>query len=164
MSAERSSREQLHEVLTSFEQGMLVTRTAEGALRARPMAVAEIDEDDAVWFTTSEGPGKIDEIAGDSHVCVTFQDGQRFLSLSGDAEVVHDRAKLSRVWNEAWRPWFPGGEDDPSLVLLRITPRDGEYWDRSGVQGLKYLFEAVRARVEHRQMRTDERQHGRVRL
>lgn len=164
MSAELSSREQLHEVLAAFEHGMLVTRTGDGALRARPMAVAEIGADDTIWFTTSDQSGKIDEIAADAHVCITFQEGHRFVSLSGEAFLVHDREKQRQLWREAWRPWFPGGEDDPHLVLLRVVPSEGEYWDRGGMQGLKYLFEAVRARVERRPMQTDEREHGRVEL
>jgi general stress protein 26 len=128
------------------------------------MAVAEVDANDCVWFTTSEQSGKIDEISADPHVCVTLQDGRRFLSLSGQAELVHDREKIRRLWREAWRPWFPAGEDDPSVVLLRVAAREGEHWDRSGLQGLRYMFEAVRARVERRQMQEGERRHQRVQL
>lgn len=160
----QQSHQQFHEILTSFPRGMLVTRTREGNLRARPMAVAEVDRDETVWFTTAEQSGKIDEIDSDPHICITFQEGARFLSLTGEAQLVHDRDRIRRLWSEAWRPWFPGGEDDPSLVLLRIVPYEGEFWDRSGLQGLKYAFEAVRARVEHRQMRTDQQQHQRLRL
>jgi general stress protein 26 len=164
MTSESSARDQFHEALASFAHAMLVTRTPEGVLRARPMAIADIDQDECVWFTTSEQSGKIDEISADPHVCVTFQEGHHFLSLSGEAELVHDREKIRQLWSEAWRPWFPGGADDPNLVLLCVGPREGELWDRSGLQGLKYLFEAVHARIGRRQMQEDKRLHQRIQL
>lgn len=163
-ATEASGNDRFHELLTSFSHGMLVTRTSAGEMHARPMAIAEIDGSGNVWFTTSHESGKVDEIESDAHVCVTFQDERRYLSLTGTARIVPDRTRIKQLWNEAWRPWFPKGEDDPSLVLLCVVAHEGESWDRSGVQGLKYLFEAARARLERRQMKTDQQQHRKVDL
>lgn len=164
MANPTTNRERLLDVLATFSEGMLVTRTPAGDLRARPMALAEINADGDVWFTTSVESGKIDEIEADDSVCVTFQAEDRYISLTGKAQIIKDREKVARLWNEAWRPWFPKGEADPSLVLLRVAAREGEYWDNHGVAGLKYLFEAARARVEGRQMETERDQHGKARL
>lgn len=164
VDAHAAGREHLHELLTSFSHGMLVTQTNTGRLRARPMAVAEIDSSGDVWFATSSASGKIDDVQFDPQVCVTFQDDGRYLSLTGEARIVDDRHRLTRLWREAWRPWFPRGEEDPALVLLRISPQSGEFWDRAGLAGVKYVLEAARARLAGRQMQTESEQHQRVDL
>ena len=60
----------------------------------------------------------------------------------------------------------PSGKDDPSICLVRVDAEEGEYWDRSGVEGLKFMFEAGKAIVQGRQPYVDEdsKQHARVRL
>jgi hypothetical protein len=44
-----------------------------------------------------------------------------------------------------WKVWFPGGKDDPNLLLLRVDGKEGEYWDNSGLSGVKYVLEAGKA-------------------
>lgn len=50
-------RERFHDLLRRFSHGMLVTRTPDADLRARPLAVAAIEEDDDLWFVTSHRRG-----------------------------------------------------------------------------------------------------------
>jgi len=69
----------------------------------------------------------------------------KFVSISGTATPIEDRVKLAEIWQELWKVWFPGGRDDPSLILLRIHGHQGEYWDNSGLSGIKYLIEAGKA-------------------
>ena len=37
------------------------------------------------------------------------------------------------------------GKDDPKLCLVVVTPRQAEYWDQSGLKGVKYLLGLVKA-------------------
>lgn len=135
----------LRELLDEFGVAMLVTRTADGSLRARPMALADADPDGTLWFATDRHSGKVDELDYDPHVAVTMQSKLKYVSLSGTARTVDDRAKLSQLWKAEWKVWFPGGKDDPNVVLLRVDGSAGEYWDNSGVSGLKYLIQAGKA-------------------
>lgn len=135
----------LHDLLTEFGVGMLVTRTPDGSLRGRPMALAAADPDGTLWFATDRHSGKVDELDHDRHVVVTLQSKTTFVSLSGTAGTVDDRAKLAELWKAEWRVWFPGGKDDPTITLLRVDGTAGEYWDNSGASGLKYLIEAGKA-------------------
>jgi general stress protein 26 len=137
--------QKLHELLEDFGVAMLVTRTADGCMRARPMALAEAEPGGRLWFATEQGSGKLDEIENDSHVVVTMQSSTKFISLSGRATPVDDREKIVRLWKPKWTVWFPGGKDDPSLRLLRIDGHTGEYWDYSGTRGIKYLIEEGKA-------------------
>lgn len=64
------------------------------------------------------------------------------------------------------RDGFPGGKDDPSIVLLRVDVTAGEYWDNSGTSGLKYLIEAGKALVtgDRPDLGNDPKVHGKVNL
>jgi general stress protein 26 len=135
----------LKELLDEFGVAMLTTRTADGQMRARPMAVAEVEPGGTLWFLTDRHSGKVSELEQDGQVVVTMQSRSRFVSVSGTARAVEDRARVARLWKLEWQVWFPGGKDDPNLVLLRVDGRAGEYWDNSGTSGVRYLFEAGKA-------------------
>lgn len=158
--------DKFRELLAGFQMAMLVTRADDGQLRSRPMAIAQAEPDGTLWFLTQRGSGKVQEIDRDHQVNVSLQSATQFLSLSGMATPVYDRRKLSELWNDSWKIWFPRGQDDPTLILLRFDGAAGEYWDNSGASGIKYLFEAgkalmtgTRPDVEH-----DPQVHGKVRL
>lgn len=157
-------RQKFQELLTGFSYGMLVTRMPSGDLHARPMALAEIAENGDLWFATGRDSRKVDEIAADEHVCVTFQDGSHYVTVIGTAETVRDRAKIDELWHDAWKVWYPQGQDDPNLVLLKVTADTGEYWDNSSVQGLKYLFRAGKALATGQRVSIDPDQHQKVAL
>jgi general stress protein 26 len=140
-------RDHLKKLLGDFDTAMLVTRSADGGMRARPLAIADKRDDGTLYFATSAGSPKVDEIDADAHVNVTMQDGRRFVSLSGVARLVRDRGLVERLWSEGWKVWFPQGKDDPSLRLLVVEPTEAAYWDNSGLHGLKYMFEAAKAYV-----------------
>lgn len=135
----------LRELLEEFDVAMLATRTGAGQLRARPMALAEVEPDGTLWFLTDRHSAKVDEIERDVQVLVTMQSKAKFISLSGTASPVEDRARVARLWKLEWQAWFPGGKDDPNLVLLRVAGDAGEYWDNSGTSGAKYLVEVGKA-------------------
>jgi general stress protein 26 len=165
MAADTSQR--LKEQLADFETAMLVTHSPDGALRARPMAVAGVDPDGDLWFVTNRNSGKIDDVAADAHVNVTMQSGGnagKFVSLSGQARQVEDRRKVGEVWNEHMRVWFPGGKDDPNLVLLRVDASEGEFWDNSGTNSIKYLIKAGVAYLRGEKPQNDSTEHGRAKL
>src|SRR6187399_1487294 len=109
-----ATQDKLHELLEDFDLAMLVTRSDSGQLRSRPMAFAAVDPDGTLWFLTERNSGKIDEIACDHHVNVAMQSRMKFVSISGQAVPVNDRAKIAEVWKETYKPWFPGGKVDPN--------------------------------------------------
>lgn len=56
-------------------------------------------------------------------------DDQRYVSISGWAELVRDHQKMEELWNPLYKAWFPDGLDDPNLALLKVHVRKAEYWD-----------------------------------
>ena len=127
---------------------MLVTHGGMDSLHARPMEIASVGPNCQVWFFTDGASVKTEEIRQDQEVLLTFQkDHQKYLTLSGTAHLVHDRAKIRELWHEPFRVWFPGGVEDPSLTLVQIIPTHAEYWDNSGLQGVRYLYEAAKSYI-----------------
>lgn len=161
-----ASAKRLQDLLHDFDTAMLVTRSASGELRSRPMVLADVEADGILWFITQRDSGKMDEIAREPHVNAAMQSNRKFVSISGIASSVEDRKKIAELWNEAWKVWFPGGKDDPTIVLLRVRGDSGEYWDNSGTSGIKYLLEAGRAYLSGTRpdVANDPKIHGKVDL
>jgi general stress protein 26 len=160
-----SPDKKLHELLDDFDAAMLVTRNSAGQLRSRPMAVAQVELDGALWFITERHSGKMEELGRDNHVNVAMQGKMKFVSISGRATPVDDRAKVAELWNESWKTWFPGGKDDPALILLKVDGETGEYWDNSGASGVRYLIEAGKAYLSGTkpdEVENDPKIHGKV--
>ncbi|MCA9513578.1 MAG: pyridoxamine 5'-phosphate oxidase family protein [Myxococcales bacterium] len=155
--------EKLKDVVGKFDLAMLVTHDKDGRPRARPMAVADLDEDDAVlWFVTGKEGGKADEIDKDERSGVTMQSKTRYVSLSGHAERVSDPAKLDSLWRAQYDAWFQHGKKD--ATLLRFTAERGEYWDASGVHGVGYALKLVKAVVTKEPPNVTRQEHGKVAL
>jgi len=164
--SEEEKREHVRKLVAEFDTAMLVTSALGGGLRSRPLSIAKNRGDDTLYFATAFDSEKVEEIERNSNVNVVLQDGRRFVSLTGRARVVHDRALIHELWSEAWKVWFPQGESDPSLCLLAVEPLEAAYWDGAGVTGLKYLFEMARAYVTSTRPKSDgdERHTGHVKL
>jgi hypothetical protein len=103
-------------------------------------------------------------------VLLTLQGNNRWLSFNGSADVVTDKSIKDSLWSEGLKvretylcsvlvqineedsllfflnfflqPYFPKGKEDPELSFIHITPKFGEYWDFSGLQGLRFYWEA----------------------
>jgi general stress protein 26 len=163
--AQKAQREQFRDLVGSFATAMLVTHGEDGALRARPMSLASADEDGDLWFASGIDSGKINELLHDRRVAVVMQSASRFVSISGEAEVIVNAEKAAELWNEAFRPWYPKGPEDPELALVHVRTRDAEYWDLSGLRGVRYVFDAVKHVVRGERMSDEPAQHhGKVSL
>ncbi len=110
---------------------MLTTAMPDGTLRARPMATQEAPFDGDLWFFTGADSSKVHEIEDDQHVSLAYVSthDNLYLSISGRATVLRDRAKAEQLWTPAMKAWFPGGLDDPDLTLLKVSVEQAEYWD-----------------------------------
>ena len=145
--SDAEKRQRLKRLIGDFRTAMLVTRTEDGRLRSRPLAIAGIGEDGSLYFATAFHSQKACDLHADAHVNVSMQDRRRFVSVSGIGHIEIDRELVQRLWQESWRIWFPKGKNDPSLCILVVDPKEATGWDMSGVDGLRYLFESARAYV-----------------
>lgn len=164
--SEAEKRDHVRELLAGFDTAMLVTRTLDGAMRARPLSIAEKSGDGTMYFSTAVESGKVHELEQDPRVVVVLQGSGKYVSLSGEAHVQRDRSLIEQLWSESWRVWFPAGPTDPSLCLLVFEPHEADYWDAAGSTGLKYFFEMAKAYVTNSRPASDddERHTGHVKL
>lgn len=122
----------LGKLIHDIKFAMLTTAEPDGTLRSRPMATQQEGEFDGVlWFFTKRQAPKVDEVEKDHHVNVSYADpnGSKYVSVSGMASLVDDKAKAKELWNPAYKAWFPNGVEDPEVALLRVDVEKAEYWD-----------------------------------
>lgn len=136
MTTPKQSREndleKLRELVKDIDFCMLTTVDEGGDLHSRPMSSnGDIDADGDIWFFTSASSHKVNEITKLPKVNVSFADpdNQRYISVSGAAQLVRDRAKIDELWRPEFKMWFPKGKDDPEVALLRVNLEKAEYWD-----------------------------------
>jgi len=144
MTAVTHSEEDRQRVFTLGREigiGFLTTHGDSDRLYARPVAVASTFLDGKFWVMTKDGMPKLDELAARSQVLLAFSDlkKQRYVSLSGTAEILTDPAKARLLWDETQRLWFPEGPQEADLRLIAITPQSAALWDRPASR-LPYVF------------------------
>ena len=71
---------------------------------------------------------KVSEISKDGQVNLGYPDPSKndYVSVSGRAEIVRDKATIAEKWSEPLKAWFPDGKDDPQIALIRVHPDKGE--------------------------------------
>jgi general stress protein 26 len=133
-SKQRQDLEKLKDVLDGIDTAMFTTVAGDGRLVSRPLRMQEIDEDGAMWFVTDRHSHKIDELAARPRVNVAFAapSDNTYVSISGKATVLFDKARLNQLWSPAMTVFYPDGVDDPDLCLLRVDMDGAEYWNSPG--------------------------------
>lgn len=108
---------------------------------AVPMT-AQLDKDahSAIWFFTRKdhmlaagGPATA-IFAGKGH--------DLFARFTGNLVRETSRERLDKQWNKVAEAWFPGGKDDPDLLMLRMDLGRAEIWnsDLGFIDNVKMLL------------------------
>jgi general stress protein 26 len=161
----QSPRRNLQDLIEDMDVAMMITFASGQKPHARPMQIAEVNDNGDLYFATSMDSAKLRDIETDPQVMLVMQEGSTYVSLLGTAHPSADRALIDKLWSEAWQVWFPEGKDDPNIVILRVEPEEAEYWDNSGVEGIGYAMTALKAYVKgERPSDTDAAQHGKVQM
>jgi general stress protein 26 len=129
-----ADRELLQALIQGFDRAMLVCRCRDG-MRARPTTVASSSDSEFLWLLSGTRDTRFEELEEDPNVNVVMQDGGRFCSVTGRARVARYDADdfLGGGPQSAAR----GAKSRTDLVLIEIEPQFAEYWDRSGLRGLR---------------------------
>src|SRR4051812_40009127 len=69
-------------------------------LSARPMSVAEVDEDGCLWFFSQKGSEHNQHITADNHVQLFFSNtgSSEYLSIFGTSQILVDHKKIEKLW------------------------------------------------------------------
>ena len=136
------------ELIKDIRIAMMTTAATDGSFDSRPMATQKTEFDGTVYFLTRQESGKVQELADDAHVSLLYADpgDSKFVTVKGKATVYRDQAKIEELWNPMYKAWFPAGETDPAIAILRVTVHEAQYWEASSsklVRGLKYVAAAA---------------------
>jgi general stress protein 26 len=95
------------------------------------MALQEVEFDGDLWFFAYANSDLVDQIRLQPQVNVAFSDSKHnnWISLSGAAERIEDRAKAQELWSPLLKGWFPDGLASPELTLVRVHVEAAEYWE-----------------------------------
>lgn len=145
-------RKKLVELMKGVHICMMTTVGADGSLDSRPMAPQQTEKfaenGGVLWFLTRGSSEKVEEVQADRHVTLTFADpgDSKYITLKGKGSSSKDKAKIHELWNNMYKAWFPGGEDDPEITVMRVDVSEADYWEASSsklVVYAKYLAAAV---------------------
>lgn len=94
---------------------------------AAPMT-AQLDKDanSAIWFFT----GRDSRFAQLGSATAIYQSKGHdvFSRFSGVLSEETSRERLDKQWSNFVEAWFPGGKDDPNLLMLRMDLGDASIW------------------------------------
>jgi len=157
----REGIEKLGKLIQDVHICMMVTAAPDGSMDARPMATQKTAFDGSVWFLTRHESAKVSELQNDMNITLVYSDpkNESYVTAKGLASISRERTKIHELWNPMYKAWFPKGEDDPEITILRVNVTEAQYWEASSskiVLGIKYLAAAVTGG------RVDVGEHGRV--
>ena len=150
-----AQKDQAISILREFDSGMLVTFPEAGAPRGRPMTMAEVDDDGAIWFVTGVDSSLLSEAESSTRCALELSGSRLWAHVSGRMSVVEDREAAHRVWSDAMDAWFPDGPDSEDFALLRLEPLEVDWWDlrRGGLA--KFAVAFVKARLKEERIDDD---------
>ena len=144
--------DQLYALIDDIEIAMMTTRRTDGHLQARAMATQKHAEGADLWFVTLENTPKLQDLAADPHVNLSYyKDRTReWVSVSGLARVTRDRGTIHELYAPDWKAWFPkegdprhGTADDPRMVLIGVDVHAAVFLEVNKPQPI-VLFEIAR--------------------
>jgi len=122
--------EHLSELIGGIEVSMLTTVDRTGRLHSRPMMTLRETSEGALWFFAQGSSHIVDDVHAHHPVNISYVDSVRgrYVSVSGRARVVTDRARKAQLWESRLAKWIPNGAEDPSVVLIRVEVQEAEFW------------------------------------
>ncbi len=126
---------------------MFITNTNAEDEHTRPMSTIEVEEDGTLWFFTDIRSIKIEEVAADKEVHLTYAHPgkESYMDVWGSAKIVTDKQQIKDKWSPIIKAWFPDGVDDPNIALLKIKPNQCYYWDAETGKMVQFLKMAAAA-------------------
>jgi general stress protein 26 len=116
------------------------------AIRARPMSSIPREAQSVVYFLTDTEGHKESEIAANNNVSLLYAEPAhgKFLTVTGRARVLNDRALIAELWNKDAEAFW-NGADDPRVRVVEVTPIDAQFWE--GPHGIVATVEMAIAAV-----------------
>jgi general stress protein 26 len=97
-----------------------------------------------IWFFTAKDVTLVRAMGHSHAAAVQFasKGHDLFASMQGMLAVDNDRVVINRLWNRFVAAWYPGGQNDPNLQLLRFDASQAQVWlsENSLFAGMKIMM------------------------
>ena len=110
---------------------MMTTRNGENHLHSCPMNTTETSIGaKEIWFIGHKPSETVDNIKQNPEVNLAYvtQESDKYLSISGTAELVEDEEKLNELWSVMYNAYFEQGKEDPMVQLIKVVPHGAGCW------------------------------------
>lgn len=113
------------ETMAKVRDCWLATSARDGAVNVRvvsPIPRVPGEEDWTICFATKRSSRKAAEIGDRGRLTLGYQHhpDRSYVSLHGRAVLVEDRSIVRHRWSERFRPYLPGGPEDPDTILVQF--------------------------------------------
>jgi general stress protein 26 len=124
--------EKVRAIMKDVRTCMVTTVAADGTLHAHPMTTQEAEFDGDAWFLLGASSETAQNARERPRVNLSYAGDSGWVSLAGTAELSTDPARKKELWNRFVEAWFPEGQDDPDVQVLRVRAESAQYWDSPG--------------------------------
>jgi general stress protein 26 len=128
----KTSLKEISKKMRRLDLCMMTTFTNRGMISSRPMSNnGDVKYDgNSYFFTTTEGH-LVKDLKKNAHVNLAFTGPKKlFLSVTGEARVIKDRATMQKHWVDELDNWFDNGVDSPDLVMITVKAKRIKYWQK----------------------------------
>ena len=107
----------------------------------RPMSAIKVCDQGNIWFFSEKSSDKNKAITSDKSVQLFFSHPGKssYLVVNGEAEIILDKTKIEELWTPVAKIWFKEGKDDPTISIIKVTPKVAYYWDTDGSRMINFL-------------------------
>ncbi|MGJ3649527.1 pyridoxamine 5'-phosphate oxidase family protein [Sphingomonas sp. GlSt437] len=125
---------------------------------SQPMTAQLLDDEQHRWWFFTSRSNRL-SIGGPAMAQFVAKGHDFFACVHGTLSESTDRDVIDRLWSNQVAAWFPGGKDDPDLLLLRYDLDSAEMWkaDAGLVSAVTQVFggllgQSARPNAEHAEM------------
>ena len=129
--SKQAQMDTIQAMVKDIKYTMMTTRNDENHLHSCPMNTTETSIGaKEIWFIGHKPSETVDNIKQNPEVNLAYvtQESDKYLSISGTAELVEDEEKLNELWSVMYNAYFEQGKDDPKVQLIKVVPHGAEYW------------------------------------
>ncbi len=129
-----SDKQKIVEIMKKAKDFTFLATCDSGQPRVRPMA-AMVDDDMSVWVATSGKSRKVQQLKKNPRMSLAFvvpPQGDKAVTVIGEAEIVEDMEQKKKVWGlAAYDPsqFWPEGPETEDYCVLKINIKQIEWWE-----------------------------------
>ncbi|MGP5514088.1 pyridoxamine 5'-phosphate oxidase family protein [Psychrobacter alimentarius] len=123
--------DKIQDVIKDVKFAMMSTVNSKGDVHAWPMTTSETSLGaKEIWFIGDKTSDVVKDIQDNPKIGLSYasEDEKNYVSVSANAELSSDQAKLDELWSPVYNAFFEHGKEDPNVQLIKVVPHGVECW------------------------------------